>query len=264
MIRLKWNILMINKFVFISFVALVFNSLDCTEKRYKLYCFYTPLYKSVYENYFLPSIKDDFEVITKIFDQECPSGRYFSEGWERVTIHKLYMLRDAIYEHIDQKVFFYSDIDIIFLRPVIDLCLQHLQDHDFVIQEGWPSGKLCSGFMAIKGSKRTLNLIEVALDLMENKNCKDDQVALRKAVQLISSDQLSWDLLPSNLFPNGFRVMKNCYAIKKYYTKNAQIEFEFDDSVALFHANCCIGIENKIDLINEFQEKFKEKMDVNK
>lgn len=242
-----------------SLFFLLLNGLEGYDARFKLYCFYTPLFQSLYENHFLTSLKDDFEVVTKEFSQECPSGLFQSKGWDLAMFRKLQMLRQAVEEHIDQKVFFYSDIDIIFLRPIIDSCLHFLGDLDFVIQQGWPEQKLCAGFIVFRGSKRTLKLIDTALDLMERGICPDDQKALRRAMQMIPPEELSWAFLPPLQFPNGRRAFKNSsLKMSSLYSKTTEIDI--DDSILLFHANCCIGLENKIDFLARVQEEFNQKI----
>ena len=51
------------------------------DKRIKLYSFYTPSHKKMLDKYFLPSLKDDYEVILEKYDQRCSSGKFMSDGW---------------------------------------------------------------------------------------------------------------------------------------------------------------------------------------
>ncbi|HEX2582737.1 MAG TPA: hypothetical protein VHL30_01325, partial [Chlamydiales bacterium] len=85
-----------------SFIFLLFNSLEAEQNRYRLYCFYTPQFQTLYENHFLPSLKDDFEIVAKQFEQECPSGLFHSAGWNKTMLRKLEMLREAILDHWDR------------------------------------------------------------------------------------------------------------------------------------------------------------------
>jgi hypothetical protein len=242
-------------FLRLALPFILLTGLEGHETSFKLYCFYTPFFQPLYKDYFLPSLKDEFEVIALECPEECPSGLFKSQGWDRVMFRKLQILRQAIQDHMDRNIFFYSDIDIIFLRPIIDASLRLLGDHDFVIQQGWPHQKLCAGFIVMRGSPRTLKLINTAIDLMERGICLDDQKALRRAIQIIAPNELSWTFLPPLQFPNGNRVFKE-EPLKRgsHYSKDKEIKI--DDSILLFHANCCIGLENKIDFLLRIQEEF--------
>lgn len=233
-------------------------SADVAQTRFKLYCMYTPKFQVLYENYFLPSLKDDFDIIARKYEQECPSGTFLSTGWNKTMLRKLELLRDAIYENGENQVFFYSDVDIIFLKPILQTALQCLGDKDFVVQQGWPRNKLCAGFFAMRGNERTLNLILAALDLMEKQTSLDDQRAIQIILRRAPSHEIAWGFLPSLQFPNGKRVLKNylCRS-KELYSPNSEIEL--DDSILLFHANCAIGLPNKYHFLMRVQEEYAKK-----
>lgn len=124
------------------------------QSQYKLYCMYTPKFETMYTQYFLPSLKDDFEIITEIYPQTCISATYRTEGWDKTMLDKLKLLQRAIHENWEGDVFFYSDVDIIFLAPILEKTLKHLGDNDFVVQQGWPRNKLCAGFFVMRGNKK--------------------------------------------------------------------------------------------------------------
>lgn len=214
---------------------------------------YTPQFETLYQDYFLPSLKDDFEIVLKKPPQECPTGWFRSTGWENTMLRKLELLQEAIKENWNQ-IFFYSDIDIIFLKPILEESLICLGSHDFVVQQGWPRKKLCAGFFVMKGNEKTLNLIMKAYHLLKTKKCVDDQVAIQDALDTSEKGFLSWAFLPSEKFPNGNRVLKKS---KEHYSVNSEIEI--DDSILLFHANCCIGLENKYHFLTRVQELYSNK-----
>lgn len=248
------------KKILIGSLLFLFTCIQGAQTRFELYCFYTPLFQTLYENYFLPSLKDEFEVVAFEFAQECPSGHFESDGWKTAMFRKLQMLRQAVEKHIDQGIFFYSDIDVIFLRSILGPSLQFLGDHDLVFQQSWPRQNLCAGFMVVRGSPRTLKLINTAIDFMEKGICSDDQKALRRAIRTLPSEEISWTLLPPLQFPNGNRALKDgSLHLGSHYSQKREIEI--DDSILLFHANCCVGLENKIDFLCRVQEEFNKKIE---
>ena len=221
------------------------------QTKYKLYCMYTQQFLTLYEQYFLPSIKDDFEIIKKEYPQDCSSGVFRSDGWEKTMLHKLELLREAIEENWDNKIFFYSDIDIIFLKPILKTTLAHLGANDFVVQQGWPRNALCAGFFVMKGNEKTLQLITTAYRLLEEKICIDDQLAIQTALTDFKEGEISWKFLPSEQFPNGRRVLKKTTG---HYSEDSEIQI--DESILLFHANCCIGLEKKYHFLNKVYQEY--------
>ncbi len=219
-----------------------------SQPQYKLYCMYTPQFQTLYEHYFLPSIKDDFELIVKKIPEECPTGAFRSDGWDKTMLRKLELLEEAILAHQEDQIFFYSDVDIIFLKPILETCLMYLGDSDFVVQQGWPKNSLCAGFFVMRGNEKTLLWIKDAQSLLTDKECIDDQLALQEALK--RKEEIKWDFLPSNEFPNGRRVLKEPAG---YYSKES--ELVCDDSMLLFHATSCIGLDNKYDFLTRVQQR---------
>lgn len=223
------------------------ETLDGMQTRYRLYCYYTPKFKYLYENYFLPSIKDDFEVKAFTYPEECLSGNFMEDGWDRVMLQKLAMLEVAIQENW-QQVFIYSDIDIIFFKPILDIALKHLGSNDLAAQKGWPKNKICAGFLIMRGNERTLNLVKEAYRLLEQNAFCDDQAAIRA---LLESNELaiSWTFLPIDQFPNGRYLLLD---EEGYYSTGRKVYLTKE--IALIHANCCIGLENKYHFMNQIIE----------
>lgn len=242
-----------NKFFFIFILFQLFlTSAYAQQTHYKMYCMYTPDFKDLFNEFFLPSIKDDFEIVAAEFPQDCPSGNFRFEGWNKTMLNKLKLLQKAILENWDQ-IFFYSDIDIIFLKPILDKSLELLGNNDFVVQQGWPKNKLCAGFFVMKGNEKNLGLITKAFKLLNEKVCVDDQEALQTVLNNLNNDEIAWELLPPKLYPNGRFVLKQS---KELYSKHSLIEL--NQSMILFHANCCIGLENKYHFLKQVQQKFQE------
>ncbi len=241
--------------IFVIFSCQV--SADAEQTRFKLYCMYTPKFQILYEDFFLPSLKDEFDVVAKNYEQECPSGVFLSSGWNKTMMRKLELLRDAIYENANNQVFFYSDVDIIFLNPILQAALKYLGDKDFVIQQGWPRNMICAGFLVMRGNERTLNLILRALELMKTNAKIHDQKAIQIILERLTPHEIVWDFLPSLQFPNGRRILKNLQNGKELYSPESEIEL--DDSLLLFHANCTIGLSNKYHFLKRVQEEYAKK-----
>jgi len=213
---------------------------------------YTPDFEKLFTEFFLPSLKDDFKVVVKEYPQDCASGSFRSEGWDKTMLNKLKLLREAILDNWNQ-IFFYSDVDIIFLRSILDTSLEHLGEHDFVVQQGWPRNTLCAGFFVMRGNENNLKLITKAYTLLDAKICIDDQLAIQKVLENSTQNEIAWKLLPADQYPNGRRVLKKSTG---HYLPDSEIEIS--DAIILFHANCCIGLENKYHFLKRVQEEFQQ------
>lgn len=212
---------------------------------------YTPDFKNLYENFFLPSLKDDFDLVVKEYPQDCSTGIFRSVGWNKTMLNKLELLESAILENWDNQIFFYSDIDIVFLKPALKVALKHLGNNDFVVQQSWPRNTLCAGFFVMRGNTKTLNLITTAYQLLHSNICIDDQVALQTALEQLKQDKIKWKFLPSEEFSTGRRVLKHTSG---YYTESSEIELS--DSIILFHATSCLGIESKYHFLKRVQDEY--------
>ncbi|MCH9630438.1 MAG: hypothetical protein S4CHLAM37_04380 [Chlamydiia bacterium] len=232
------------------------------QKSFKLYCMYTPSFKRLYEESFKPSIKDNFEIIAKVYPDHCPSGEIHAKGWEKVMLNKLELLEQAVRENWNNQVFFFSDIDIIFFDSIIPKALQCLGERDFVAQQGFVTQKsaaykICAGFFVMRGNLKTLKLIRTAYDLLEKGICIDDQVAIRKALKILKLEKIDWGLLPLEEFANGRIVLrKNQKNPNSLYLYHADSKIELPDSIVMFHATFCKGLDLKLDFLKRVQEEY--------
>ncbi len=95
-----------SKLIFLMFLFFHAPSIY-SEQQIDLYCLYTPAFKSMYEDYFLPSIKDPFRVIARKYPQDCPSGIYGSEGWKTVMSHKLELMIGSHSRALGRSIHFF-------------------------------------------------------------------------------------------------------------------------------------------------------------
>jgi len=211
---------------------------------------YTPDFELLYKDYFLPSIKDDFKIVAKTFPQDCPNGNFATSGWDKAMLHKLELLEEAIEDNWG-KIFFYSDIDIVFLKPVLKDVLEEMGDKDLVIQHGWPRNGICAGFFAMRGNEQTHKLVKTSRLLLSSTVFKDDQTALEGVLNNCMEGEISWSLLPSDKFPNGRKVMRQTNG---QYTSDSDIIV--NPSALLFHATSCIGLENKYHFLRRVELLF--------
>lgn len=168
-----------------------------------------------------------------IADEAVVEMQQFRVGaWANVTFYKF----QAIFEQLERHPYvFFTDGDIYFEdRAFYDYCLSRIGVHDLLIQNDLlhdtDDGELCTGFMLIKSTDRTRRLLapNVVRTTATITTGWDDQVYVNAI-----KDQLSYQLLPLDLFPNG-----------RYYRAYASTM-----SPHLVHFNWVIGRNKAFDIV---------------
>lgn len=181
---------------------LFYTTIIYTGEKIKLYALYTPSHKCLTDNFFLPSIQDDFEIKLTRYKQTCTSARFMREGWTETTIQKVIVIIQAIKDNWG-KIFIFSDVDIQFFGPIEDTILLLMEDKDMVIQKNRPNGAVCSGFFACRGNEKTLQLWQdVKKEMEKDKECSD-QISLNRCLRRAAHKDVQWDYLPDTFFGAG-------------------------------------------------------------
>jgi Nucleotide-diphospho-sugar transferase len=230
--------LYINALIFLCcFIAQSFS-----HDKIKLYALYTPSHEILKDQFFLPSLHDDFELIFEFCEQTCPSAKFMEEGWTETTMRKVDLIIRAIKENWD-SIFIFSDVDIQFFTPIQDIILKHMHNKDMVIQKNTPWGVLCSGFFACRGNAKTLKLWMDVKKRMEQDGLSD-QITLNRCIKRHSKKNpydIVWDYLPSSFFGAGTLT-------GRLWRPGMTLPIPKD--IVMHHANWTNGIKNKIAQLN--------------
>lgn len=227
----------------------------------KLYSFYTASHKIFKNEWFLPSLKDKYEVILEEDKQKCSSGRYMEDGWLESMRCKVNLIIRAVKENWD-RIFIYSDVDIQFFRPTEQIIQKLIQKKDMVVQQDSPSGMICAGFIAMRGSKKMLRLWEDIRSklIMEDNKKYDDQGYLNS---ILIYNKCFMTKIYRMLKVRPKFLYHNIYGIKWSYlpltffstgTVSGKIrqpgeKISIPKNIVMHHANWAIGIENKIAIL---------------
>jgi len=233
----------------------------------KLYILTTPSLKVLRDEWFIPSLKDDFHVVESQVDQHCPIGTFMSDGWRKVTQEKARFLVKAVKDNMGEA-FLYSDVDIQFFRPVKNSLQTILKSQDMAIQRDTPWGTLCSGFMACRANERTLRLFSDIADMFDHDQNGSDQAFLNhlllRDVRWARSPETTLcrppRLISALMRVVGANFIRNRYGIRWVYLPSVYFSGGTDtgrqwspgdvlpvpDGIALHHANWTCGVENKI------------------
>lgn len=220
----------------IMYILILYVATSHCQEKLKLYAIYTPSHECLKNDFFLPSLQDDFTVIFKLHKQTCKSAQFMTRGWTQTTIQKVNLIIEAIQENWD-NIFIFSDVDIQFFGPIEETIRSLMEGKDMIIQKNSPDGVLCSGFFACRGNKKTLELWkDVKKEMKKDLQCSD-QKSLNRCIRRSAHKNIIWDYLPDNFFGGGTLT-------GRYWQPNMQLPIPHD--IIMHHANWTRGISNKI------------------
>jgi len=213
----------------------------------KLYAIYTPSHEVLLKNWFLPSIKDDYEVVLRKAPQQCSTAHFLDKGWKETTLAKVDMIIDAIKENWDHW-FVYSDVDITFYQKTMPILEAAMKEYDIALQkQDHRTNFACTGFFACRGNEKTLRLWKKARAYMQEYERESDQVAFNHALIL--------DHNPCDV--------KHCLLSEKQFMHGNDDGWwpgrpmSVSKEIILHHANWTIGIPNKIKQLKLVRDIYK-------
>ena len=219
--------------LFIFFTCTILQAQD----NVKLYTFYTPSHRVFLDEWFLPSLQDDYEIDIEFHEQICPDAQFLAEGWTQTTIKKIDLIIRAIQENWGY-VFVYSDVDIQFFKPTKDVLLKLLDDLDIIFQRNSPSDTVCTGFFMCRANKRTLRFWHAVKKYMQEHTEKSDQRSTNTLLHAKGNPfEIAFGYLPVEFFCGGTLTGKAWHPNQ---------ELKTPDNIVLHHANWTPGIKNKI------------------
>lgn len=188
----------------------------------------------LYEKCLLNTIPREFNLKAIEIPQECPSGSFYSKGWNATCYRKVELFYQICKENLG-NVFAFFDVDIQFFGNVQDVMLEELGDFDIACQDDL--GACCSGQFICKASPTTLNLFELMLS-----NYKiEDQTTLNNHISVCKYKYLS-----KRFFTFG-------HAIPKQWQGE---DFDIPKDILTHHANWVVGVENKLKIVEIVREKY--------
>ncbi len=243
----------------------------------KLYVFYTPSHEIFFREWFLPSLKEDYELIVKRHSQASPSAHYMEQGWIETMRAKVNLIIEGIQSNMGE-VIVHSDVDVQFLKPMKTILQELIKGRDLIIQRDSPEGIVCAGFFACKANVKMLRLW---MDIKENlgKNNRNDQDLLNDYLEVCPKGWMARTLLGLNqeflgkilrkvVFSLPLRP-KNSYGIRWAYLPDEFMSggaltgkiwrpgmvLPVPQKVILHHANWTMGVENKLAQLQYVRER---------
>lgn len=169
--------------------------------KIKLYGVYSEENKILKEEWFLSTLKDDFEIHLKYLGKIGEGQLNCKEpAWYLALREKSKFIFQAIQDNMG-NVIISSDVDIQFFRKSIDIIKKYIRNKDVVFQaEHRPfDGQVNTGFIAIKCNERTLQLWKYILNMEIEKMPFGDQSAINHIIknELV---QCKWGVFPNSIW----------------------------------------------------------------
>jgi hypothetical protein len=200
----------------------------------KIYTIYSDSHRLLYNDYFLKTLPNEFDLICNEIPQECSTGDFYEQGWDLTCYRKVELFIKACEDNMGKK-FIFSDVDIQFFGNIKDILIEELGDYDIACQND--TGNIyCSGFFICDANERTLNMFKM---MKENYN-KEDQTSLNQQIHFCKSKFLS------NRFFTIGHITHSVW--------NGQ-DIDIPTDILVHHANWTVGIDNKINLLNMVRKK---------
>ena len=197
----------------------------------KLVSVYSESHRVFKDKWFLPSIKDDYELHLHF----CPTngqGRFMEDDWVKAIKFKAEVIIQSI-KDFRGETFVYSDIDVQFFLPTQPIIEEALKNNDIVCQLNRPWGTLCTGFFAMKANKVTSSLWERVYKAIEQE--RRDQLALNRFIRSLSG--IRYQELPKSFFGGGTFSKTRWMPGDTLFMPSRPV---------MHHANCTVGVQNKI------------------
>ncbi len=210
----------------------------------KLVGMYTESHRVFKDNWFLPSLKDDYDVDLAFCEQE-QGGAYMEASWCQAIIFKVKTILRAI-EQNRGDVFVYSDVDIQFFQPTQKVLLEQMGEFDIICQRDDPYGYLCAGFWMARANKRVLKLWENVFNSLHA--IQDDQKLMNQFLRTGRKKKIVYALrnltgwcryayLPDTFYGGG--------TITGQHWKPG-MDLPVPEGIIMHHANYVEGIDQKI------------------
>lgn len=207
---------------------------------------FTPL-----RNNFLANLKDEFELIElKLNKPQFQSDAHLADlfgGGIDVWLEKPKYLLRTIERCQPNEYFVYSDIDIVFFKPMLPKLNELLKDQDVLFLREIPeglhphqggtniAGNCNFGFCVIKACERSKQFFLDVLHMIEQTRLMD-QTIVNKILFGNPNYNLNWGVLPIEFTTTSF-----------IHTK------QLDCNSIMFHAICCVEQQEKLNLLAHAQ-----------
>jgi len=223
--------------------------------RWKVYTVYSPSHEVLYNKWFLGTMKDDFDVISRCLEQSCEKAEFYTNGWVETVFNKIPVILGAIDSTPENGLFIFSDVDIQFFSPIKEDLLKILSDlpntdmffQQDAIKESTGIPNYCTGFFLCKSNSRTRKFWELVGERMK-KEGRGDQDSVNYLLKAKVVPGLKVDFLPLK-----FWATNSGFAYSRRWEPGFYLDIPQD--ILMHHANWTVGNKNKIEQMEYVSRK---------
>lgn len=216
----------------------------------KLYTFYTDSHVKFLCDYFLLSLKDNFELVIDKKDQLSKTGVYMEDGWIDTMFFKVDTIIKGIMQNLEKEaVFIHCDIDIQFFGPTEGILKKCAEGYDMVFQKGARS--INNGFFICRANQKNLSFWKDVKEFMKNNKIHDERAS--KTLLGLPLDLYDDSNEAFNKYSNIYRIKWSYLPVDKFVGGQYCIEsFESQvlvcppSTILMHHATSTVGFEGKI------------------
>lgn len=203
-----------------------------------IHVFFNKGQKILFDQYFFPSLKDDWRVITHRIDDVDRDQNFGTQGFKEIIHQKIHTL---VHEILPQEAggqgFILSDIDIQFFKPCAPMVRRGLDKHDIVFQrEHCRTEEVNTGFIAMRVTRDVVNFWNVVdreiLDSLHQSVFLNEQAVANNLLK--SGIPLNWGFFPDTIW---------AWSNNRLLTTLAHLP-----RICLHHANCTATRNGKTSL----------------
>lgn len=216
----------------------------------KLYTFFTESHASFLCDYFIPSLRDNFELHIDKKEQLSKSGVYMENGWIDTMYFKVDTILKGIEENIDhEELFIHSDIDIQFFGPVEDAIVKASKNQDMVFQKGARS--INNGFFVCRANAKNLQFWQDVKSFMKKHSVHDEKASktlLGIPLELHDDTNSAY-----KQYNNSYSIKWNYFPVDRFVGGQYCVEsFESQKLVCppsttlMHHATSTVGFKGKV------------------
>ncbi len=243
-------------------------------KEMKMKTAFSESHKILFDNHFLKHFPDeDIDLEVQRLPQECKSAELFSEGWVKTTTKKLESILDSLEQCRADDLFVYADADVGFyggiksdLEKLIngyDILFQ--KDHNVSDENNFNVAAYCTGFFVAKPNDKIKRLFSESVQRIKRNNIEgaakfmdSDQSTVNSVIKLESMSSIRRGFLPERYYTHGlytkglndFSEENQTGLWWQNKTDEEKQEVYIPYNLKIHHANWCVGVENKLELLN--------------
>jgi len=217
-------------------------------KKLKVYTIYSDSHRILFEEYFVPSLKNTDLELHAYKTKQFGSGEFGTHNFAKAVLDKINIIIRAVEEN-DGDIFIYSDVDIIFFKKISYDLRKRMWDKDILFQSEFyykHKHNHCTGFFVCKSNKRTLILWKTCRERLQESILRGDDLNDQDIVNRVLNEwilKIEKGFLPLDLYNNPRKFVSNPY--------HPPLP---PKSIFMYHANHILWVRNKLILLQKIKD----------